>query len=44
MKAGRTGGAGLTGAQTGRDLVVFELAGKMDLEDEEGMQEREQPG
>lgn len=44
MKAGRAGDAGLTSAQTGRDLVVFELVGKMDLEDEEAVEQGEQPG
>lgn len=35
IKAGRTRDTGVASAQTGRDLVVFKLAGKMDLEDEE---------
>lgn len=44
VKPGRTGDPGLTGAQTGRDLVVLELAGKTDLEEEEAVKEGEQPG
>lgn len=35
VKARRTRDTGVASAQTGRDLVVFKLAGKMDLEDEE---------
>lgn len=37
MKAGRTRDTGVASAQTGRDLVVFKLAGNMNLEDEEGV-------
>lgn len=37
VKARRTRDTGVAGALTGRDLVVFKLAGKMGLEDEEGV-------
>lgn len=37
VKARRTRDTGVASAQTGRDLVVFKLAGKMNLEEEEGV-------
>lgn len=37
MKARSTRDTGVASAQTGRDLVVFKLAGKMNLEDKEGV-------
>lgn len=44
MSSGSAGDPGVAGAQGGWDLVVLELAGKVDLEEEQGVQQGQQAG
>ena len=43
MSSRRARDTRVTSTQTGRDLVVFQLVGKMDLEEKEGVQQWHQP-